>query len=78
MLKTMTFAVVHFSIAFTVTYLVTGSFLLGGTVALLEPTVNTVAYHFHEKLWANGRIQALFNKEKVSLTQLLSLYAQKS
>ncbi|MBM6551317.1 DUF2061 domain-containing protein [Marinomonas ostreistagni] len=77
-MKTLTFALVHFSIAFTVTYLVTGSFLLGGTVALLEPAVNTVAYHFHEKLWANGRLQALFHQEKGRFTQLLSLYAQKS
>lgn len=51
MLKTATFAVVHFSVAFTVTYLLTGSWVLGGVIALTEPAVNTVAYFFHEKAW---------------------------
>lgn len=51
MIKTMTFACVHFSVAFTVTYLLTGSWVLGGLIALVEPMVNTVAYFFHEKAW---------------------------
>ncbi len=51
MLKTITFAVMHFSIAFVVTYLITGSFMLGGLVAVIEPAVNSVAYFFHEKIW---------------------------
>ena len=50
--KTLTFAVVHFFVAFTVTWLLTGSFVLGGLVAMIEPAVNTVAYFFHEKAWA--------------------------
>lgn len=50
--KTLTFAVVHFFVAFTVTWLITGSFVLGGLVAMIEPAVNTVAYFFHEKAWA--------------------------
>jgi uncharacterized membrane protein len=51
MKKTATFAVVHFCVAFSVTYLITGSWVLGGVIALLEPAVNTVAYFFHEKAW---------------------------
>ncbi|MBL4610099.1 DUF2061 domain-containing protein [Halopseudomonas sp.] len=51
MIKTATFAVMHFSIAFAVVYAMTGSLLLGGAVALVEPAVNTVAFHFHEKIW---------------------------
>lgn len=51
MKKTFTFAIVHFFVAFTVTWLITGSFVLGGLVALIEPAVNTVAYFFHEKAW---------------------------
>lgn len=51
MIKTMTFACVHFSVAFVVTYLLTGSWVLGGLIALIEPMVNTVAYFFHEKAW---------------------------
>ncbi|RTE85892.1 MULTISPECIES: DUF2061 domain-containing protein [Gammaproteobacteria] len=51
MKKTATFAVLHFSVAFTITYLLTGNWVLGGLVALIEPAVNTVAYFFHEKAW---------------------------
>ena len=48
MLKTMTFAVLHFS----VTYVLTGDLLVGGLVATIEPAINTVAYFFHEKAWS--------------------------
>lgn len=49
--KTFSFAIVHFSVAFAVGYLMTGSVLIGGTLALVEPACNTIAFHFHEKLW---------------------------
>ncbi|MEO3879735.1 DUF2061 domain-containing protein [Rheinheimera fenheensis] len=51
MTKTITFAIMHFNIAFLVTYLITGSFVLGGLVAVIEPAVNTVGYFIHEKVW---------------------------
>ena len=51
MAKTISFAVVHFSVAFSVGYIMTGSIAVGGAIALVEPAVNTVAYFFHEKLW---------------------------
>jgi len=50
-IKTVSFAVVHFSVAFSVTYLLTGDALVGGLIATLEPAVNSVAYYFHEKVW---------------------------
>lgn len=49
--KTFSFAVMHFAIAFTIAYLLTGSVMIGGALALIEPAVNTVAFYFHEKLW---------------------------
>ena len=51
MTKTLTFAAVHMTVAFCVGYLMTGSVLVGGALALVEPAVNTVAYFFHEKVW---------------------------
>lgn len=51
-LKTLTFAITHFTVAFTVVYLLTGDILIGSLVAMIEPAVNTVAYFFHEKIWA--------------------------
>jgi len=49
--KTVSFAVVHFVVAFAVGWLVTGSPWLGGTLALLEPLVNTGAFYLHERAW---------------------------
>ncbi|MBP7547825.1 MAG: DUF2061 domain-containing protein [Corallincola sp.] len=51
MIKTTTFAIMHFTVAFTVAWLLTGDVLVGGLVATVEPAVNTVAYFFHEKIW---------------------------
>lgn len=59
MTKTLSFAVVHMCVAFSVVYLMTGNALAGGVAALIEPACNTVAYHFHERVWARraGRRQ---------------------
>lgn len=51
MKKTLSFAAVHFTVAFSVGYALTGSMAVGGAIALVEPACNTVAYFFHEKLW---------------------------
>ena len=51
MTKTLSFAVMHFSIAFSVAYLLSGSFIVGGAIAIVEPAINTVGYYFHEKFW---------------------------
>lgn len=51
MTKTLTFAILHFSIAFAVACLLTGDVVIGGAVALIEPAVNTVAFYFHERVW---------------------------
>lgn len=49
--KTVTFAVLHFSVAFGVAYALTGSAALATGLALIEPLVNTVAFFFHERAW---------------------------
>lgn len=49
--KTLGFAVIHLAIAVTLGWLFTGSFVLGGLLALLEPAVNTFVSHGVEK-WA--------------------------
>ncbi|MDO6686335.1 MULTISPECIES: DUF2061 domain-containing protein [unclassified Agarivorans] len=59
-LKTISFAILHFSVAFSVTYTLTGSALIGGVIALIEPAINTVAFYFHEKLWQQ------FDKKKLA------------
>jgi uncharacterized membrane protein len=51
--KTCTFAVLHFGVAFGVVYALTGSVVVATGAGLIEPLVNTVAFYFHEKFW-NG------------------------
>ena len=52
LVKTATFAAVHFSVAFGVAYLLTGSVAIAGALALIEPLANTAAYLLHERAWA--------------------------
>ncbi len=61
LVKTATFAVLHFSVGFGVTYALTGSVAISTGVALIEPAVNTVVFFFHEKAWRSlgGRLEAL-------------------
>ncbi len=49
--KTLTFAAVHMGVAFAVVGTLTGSWVLGGAVALIEPACNTLAYFLHELAW---------------------------
>jgi len=55
MIKTVTFGMMHMSVAFAVVWLMTGDMLIGGAVALVEPLVNTMAYYFHERLWSRRK-----------------------
>lgn len=59
MTKTFSFALVHFVVAFSVGFALTGSVAVGGAIALVEPAVNTVAYFFHEKAWERWRAPRL-------------------
>lgn len=51
MKKTISFAVLHFTVAFTVAWVLTGSWVIGGAVALVEPAINTLVFYFHERVW---------------------------
>lgn len=53
LLKTGSFAALHFTVGFGVAYLISGSLPVALGVALIEPTVNTVVFFFHERAWAN-------------------------
>jgi len=52
LIKTVTFAILHFGVAFLVGYLLTGSILVGGLIALVEPVCNTAVFYFHERIWS--------------------------
>jgi uncharacterized membrane protein len=57
--KTVSFAMVHFAVAFTVAYLLTGSIAISSALASVEPIANTFAYYAHERFWHRLRRRAV-------------------
>ena len=51
LMKTASFATLHFAVAFGVAYALTGSVAVATGIGLIEPLANTVAFFFHERLW---------------------------
>ncbi|MBB5214827.1 DUF2061 domain-containing protein [Parapusillimonas granuli] len=45
----------HMSVAFTITYVFTGSLATGGLAAIVEPVCNVVLLPLHDRLWARLR-----------------------
>ncbi|GAB1385372.1 hypothetical protein MASR1M59_05200 [Melaminivora sp.] len=52
LMKTGSYYLIHISVAAAVAYAVTGNLWASLTLSLLEPTVQAVAFFFHEKAWA--------------------------
>lgn len=49
--KTFSYYIMHITVALLVGYFVTGSLTMAIALSLLEPTVQAVAFFFHEKIW---------------------------
>ena len=54
--KTASFAVIHLAIAVLLGWLFTGAFVLGGLLAFVEPTLNTLVAHHLEKFVGRARM----------------------
>ncbi len=54
LMKTASYYAIHVTVAAAVAYAVTGNLWAAMTLSLLEPTVQAVAFFFHEKLWERG------------------------
>lgn len=65
--KTLTFAAVHFSVAFGTAYVLTGSIGISGALALIEPMINTAAFYFHEKIWKKIEIRSAGKTENLPI-----------
>lgn len=50
-LKTISYAVMHMTVAIIVAYVLSGSWKIALAIGLVEPCVQTFAYFFHEKFW---------------------------
>lgn len=51
LLKTLSYAVMHMSIAICIAYILSGSWKVALAIGLVEPGVQTVAFFFHERFW---------------------------
>ncbi len=49
--KTLSYYIMHITVAMLVGYFVTGSIWMAMTLSILEPTIQAVAYFFHERVW---------------------------
>src|SRR5690606_27784088 len=54
---TFSYYIMHITVAMIVGYLVTGSLTMAIALSLLEPTVQAVAFFFHEKIWERNNQQ---------------------
>ncbi|MER8209476.1 DUF2061 domain-containing protein [Acinetobacter baumannii] len=63
--KTLSYYIMHITVAMLVAYFVTGNIWMALTLSMLEPTVQAFAFFFHEKVWAakDRRILALSENE---------------
>ena len=59
--KTFSFLALHLIVGFTVAYLFTGSWMIAGGIALVEPLVNAVVFFFHERAWQKKERPALLD-----------------
>ena len=59
--KTFSFLALHLIVGFTVAYLFTGSWVIAGGIALVEPLVNAVVFFFHERAWESRDRPALLD-----------------
>jgi uncharacterized membrane protein len=61
-LKTSTYAMMHFVVAVGVAYALTQNWQIALGIGLIEPSVQTFAYTIHERLWE--RVPVLSHKLK--------------
>jgi len=58
LMKTGSYYLMHIVVAAVVAYAVTGNLWAAITLSFLEPTVQAVAYFFHERAWARRDSEA--------------------
>ena len=51
MTELISFAAVHFTVAFSVACIMNAGILVGGAIGLVQPASNSIAYYFHEQVW---------------------------
>ena len=52
LMKTFSYYVMHIFIAVIVAYAITGNWAASVALSLIEPSIQAIAFFFHEKAWA--------------------------
>jgi uncharacterized membrane protein len=51
LIKTMTYSLMHFTVAIAVAFALTRNWHAALAIGMIEPAVQTLAYTFHERVW---------------------------
>lgn len=51
LMKTLTYGVMHVTVATTLAYLISGNWTVALSIGLLEPFVQTFFFYWHETVW---------------------------
>ena len=65
MLKTLSYGLVHVTVAVTVAYLITDNMAIALSIGLIEPIVQTGVFAVHDYLWERKNI-ALSNSPSIN------------
>jgi uncharacterized membrane protein len=53
LVKTVSWRITGSSAVFVISYLISGSLSIAGTIAVIQLTANTILYYIHERIWNN-------------------------
>ncbi len=53
--KTLTYCLMHFTVAIAVAYILTGSWQIALSIGIIEPLVQTLFFNMHERGWKKAR-----------------------
>lgn len=51
LIKTISWRITGSSATFLISYIVSGSFAMAGSIAAIQVTANTILYFIHERIW---------------------------
>lgn len=54
--KTLTYCLMHFTVAITVAYLLSGDWAIALSIGIVEPLVQTGFFNMHERSWNKARV----------------------
>mgnify|MGYP000122513602 CR=1 FL=1 len=69
--KTITYGIMHVTVAVTIAYMITGNFMMALGIGLIEPGVQTICFFMHESVWERSN----FLRPAVARIQPRNIYS---